>query len=61
MNERKKEPTLEELTSCIILASTPIKISSPQVAYNYLHVAAVVQLQGILKRKHESQHESKDT
>ena len=61
IDERNKEPTLEELTACIAAAFTPIKTSSPPVAPNHPHVAAAVQLQGILKRKHESQQETKDT
>ena len=61
IDERNKEPTLEELTACIAAAFTPIKTSSPPVAPNHPHAEAAVQLQGNLKQKHESQQEPKDS
>ena len=63
IDERKKDPTLEELTACIA-AATSAKAAdqpTPTTVPTHPHVAAAVQLQGILKRKRESQAKPSDT
>ena len=61
IDERKKQPQSEELTAYIVAVSTPMKTSSPPIAPNHPHVAAVVQPKGILKWKCERQQEPSDT